>query len=167
MITAIVNNSRSFKIVQKPDGLYADNERISWNMVEVDKNCFHVIQDHTSYTIEVISRDIASKSFAFKINNKKTVEVVLKDRFDDLLHELGMDAAQTKRLPDIKAPMPGLVVEVKVQSGQSIKKGDAILVLEAMKMENILKATGDGVVKSILVQKGSKVEKNEILVMLQ
>jgi biotin carboxyl carrier protein len=63
--------------------------------------------------------------------------------------------------------MPGLVLNVMVEEGQKIKKGDAILVLEAMKMENILKATSEGEVKKILVKKGDKIEKNQVLVSLK
>lgn len=60
--------------------------------------------------------------------------------------------------------MPGMVLQVMVESGQQIKKGDAIVVLEAMKMENILKSPSDGVVKTVKVIKGDKVEKNQVMV---
>ena len=78
-----------------------------------------------------------------------------------------MDAGAAGKVMDIKAPMPGLVVDVRVAEGQALKKGDAVVVLEAMKMENILKATADAVVKKVSVKTGAKVEKNEVLVILQ
>ncbi|MNF13023.1 Glutaconyl-CoA decarboxylase subunit gamma [compost metagenome] len=65
---------------------------------------------------------------------------------------------------EIKAPMPGLVLNVIVESGQEVNKGDNLLILEAMKMENIIKSPSSGIVKKILVTKGDKVEKNEILI---
>jgi biotin carboxyl carrier protein len=55
--------------------------------------------------------------------------------------------------------MPGLVVEVKVAKGDSVTKGQPLLVIEAMKMENIIKAQGDGTVKEIYVEVGKSVEK--------
>jgi biotin carboxyl carrier protein len=87
-----------------------------------------------------------------------------KDRFDALLEQLGMGDAASAKVNDLKAPMPGLIVDIKVQVGDTIKKGDSLLILEAMKMENVLKSVGDGKVKAIKVSPKQNVEKNQILV---
>jgi len=166
MIRASVNGEKEFSIGLLNKGMTLDGKPVDWDMVQVENNRFHIISSNKSYTVDVVSADLLTKSFVLKVNNK-TFKVELKDRFDALLHELGMDAALAVKVPDIKAPMPGLVVDVRVEAGQSIKKGDAMVVLEAMKMENILKAQADGTVKGVLVKKGDKVEKNEILVTLQ
>ena len=63
----------------------------------------------------------------------------------------------------VTAPMPGTILDVKVSVGQSIKKGDVICVLEAMKMENDIPAPCDGVVASIKVQKGSSVNAADVI----
>ena len=63
--------------------------------------------------------------------------------------------------------MPGLVIEARVKVGDVVKKGGAVIVLEAMKMENILKSPSDGVVKKITVEKGAVVEKNQVLVIFE
>jgi biotin carboxyl carrier protein len=60
--------------------------------------------------------------------------------------------------------MPGLVVKLLVQVGDMVNKGDGLLVLEAMKMENLIKASGNGTVKAIKVSAGTKVEKGELLI---
>ena len=60
--------------------------------------------------------------------------------------------------------MPGLVLDVKLNVGDSVEKGDSILILEAMKMENVLKSPAEGVVKSIHINKGDAVEKNQLLI---
>ena len=65
---------------------------------------------------------------------------------------------------DLKAPMPGLIVDIKVQVGNAVKKGDIVLILEAMKMENVLKSAGDGTVKAIKVTPKQNVEKNQVLI---
>lgn len=166
MIKATVNDHNTFVIESKAGELWLDGSPVKWNQVQTDPNSFHVLQGHRSYSISIISADTVSKTFKLKVNNK-ICRVTLKDRFDELLHELGMDALASGKVDDIKAPMPGLVVDIRVENGQRIKKGDAVVVLEAMKMENILKATADALVKSVQVKKGSKVEKNEILVTLQ
>ena len=63
----------------------------------------------------------------------------------------------------VTSPMPGTILNVKVSAGQSVKKGDVICVLEAMKMENDIPASQDGVVASVNVQKGSSVGANDVL----
>ena len=68
------------------------------------------------------------------------------------------------KLNEIKAPMPGLVVRITVEEGAEVKKGDSLLVLEAMKMENVIKAPGDAVVGKIKVNAGQAVEKNQLLI---
>ena len=67
----------------------------------------------------------------------------------------------------ITAPMPGTVLDVKVAPGQSVKKGDTICVLEAMKMENDIPAPCDGVVASVAVQKGSNVNANDVIATIE
>ena len=81
-----------------------------------------------------------------------------------LLEQLGMNNANSAKVNDLKAPMPGLVVAIKVNVGDTVKKGDTILILEAMKMENILKAAGEGTVKAIRVSTKQNVEKNQVMI---
>lgn len=63
----------------------------------------------------------------------------------------------------VVAPMPGTILDVKVSVGQSVKKGDVICVLEAMKMENDIPAPCDGVIASVSVQKGASINANDII----
>jgi biotin carboxyl carrier protein len=77
---------------------------------------------------------------------------------------MGLDKMTNAGASQIKAPMPGLVLDVAVNVGDTVAKGDKVLVLEAMKMENIIKASGDGTVARILVDKGQTVDKNQILI---
>ena len=64
----------------------------------------------------------------------------------------------------IKAVIPGAIAQINVENGQSVKQGDIVLVLEAMKMLNSVKAAQDGTVKHIRVKKGDKVAKGQILI---
>ena len=66
----------------------------------------------------------------------------------------------------VVAPMPGTILDVKVSVGQSVKKGDVICVLEAMKMENDIPAPCDGVIASVNVQKGASVSANDVIASL-
>ncbi|MEI6816755.1 MAG: biotin/lipoyl-containing protein [Bacteroidota bacterium] len=143
-----------------------DDKKSEWDVVVIKPGIFHIIKDSKSYNAEVMEADYSTKSFLIRINGNN-YSVVVKDRFDGLLHDLGMDVLASNKKEDLKAPMPGLVLDVRVSEGQQIGKNDAILVLEAMKMENILKAASDGIIKKILVKKGDKVEKNQVLVMFE
>jgi pyruvate carboxylase subunit B len=67
----------------------------------------------------------------------------------------------------VRAPMPGLVVRVEVEPGQEVKPGQGVAIIEAMKMENELRAEGAGVVSRILVAAGQAVEKGAVLVEFQ
>lgn len=66
----------------------------------------------------------------------------------------------------VKAPLPGVVVAVKAQVGQAVKAGEAVVIIEAMKMENEIVAPCAGTVKQILVSKGSTVDTDEVLAVI-
>ena len=66
----------------------------------------------------------------------------------------------------INAPMPGTILDVKVQQGQSVKKGDVLVILEAMKMENEILAPQDGTVAQVNVNKGASVNSGDVLAVL-
>lgn len=133
-----------------------------WDVVEVSGNSYHVIKDNKSYNIEILENNKKEKKYTIKVNGKK-YSFSVKDKFDELLHSLGMDNMLGSKVADLKAPMPGLVLDVSVEEGQSVNKGDALLILEAMKMENVIKSPTDGIIKSISVSKGDTVEKNQLI----
>lgn len=122
-----------------------------------------VLYNHKSYTVVLTKSDKEAKQYTLQIGTNK-YEVTLKDKLDDLLAGMGLSAGAAAKLNNIKAPMPGLVVNILVAEGDTIAKGDALLVLEAMKMENIIKSPGEGVIKKININKGQAVEKNQILI---
>lgn len=66
----------------------------------------------------------------------------------------------------VKAPMPGTIMKVNVNVGDTVKKGDVLCVLEAMKMENDISAPADGTVASVNVQKGASVQSEEVIITL-
>jgi biotin carboxyl carrier protein len=155
-------NKQSFDIDQTSEGLTINGAQLNWDLVEYTKGSFHIIYNNKSYRAEVVKVDAATKTFLIKINGN-VQSVTLKDKFDLLLEKMGMAAAGASKINNIKAPMPGLIIDLKVNSGDTVNAGDALLILEAMKMENILKSPGAGIVKSLKVKKGDSVEKGQIL----
>lgn len=164
MLKVKVNNKSEHSIVfENPTKGTLDGKSFEWDVIEVKNGSFHVIKDFKSYTVEVIKADAAEKSFLVSVNGNK-YQLNVKDKFDELLKSLGFDDLNAKKVNEIKAPMPGLVLDVRVAVGDAVKKGDPILVLEAMKMENIIKSPTDGTVSKINVKKGIAVEKNQVLI---
>ncbi len=158
-----VNNSHDFSFEKKDGTWLNEGKDFAFDMIEVKENSFHIIKDHKSYNAEVVSHNAAEKTFQIKVN-QTIYNISVKDKYDELLHKLGFDKALANKFTNIKAPMPGLVLNILVGEGAAVKKGDALLVLEAMKMENILKSPADGTVKKVSVKKGMAVEKNQILI---
>jgi biotin carboxyl carrier protein len=110
----------------------------------------------------VLQRHPFSGEAMVAINGKK-VRVRRHTKYDVAIGAMGYDKRQGNKVSAIRAPMPGIVLHIKAAVGDVLKKGDALLTLEAMKMENILKASGDGVVKGVNVVVGAAVEKNQVL----
>ncbi len=154
---------KNYNLEATHEGMIIDDQLLNWDIIKVDDNYFHILHDNVSYKAEILEIDYALKSVSLKINGKK-VTVNLKDKLDLLLEKLGMDQTSGHKINEIKAPMPGLILDVQIKEGDEVKEGDMIMILEAMKMENVLKASGDGVVKEIKVKKGDSVEKNQILI---
>jgi len=133
---------------------------------EVSSTEFHVLKENRSFKAEIIATNFLKKSYSLKINSN-IYEIDISNQLDQLIEEMGLSLGSAQILNDIKAPMPGLILDVLVKVGDTVKEGDYLLVLEAMKMENTLTALGDGVVKEVSVKKGEKVEKNQMLIEME
>lgn len=133
------------------------------DLVRINEHQYHLLLAGKSYNVDLVKLNAEEKSLVLKVNAVKFT-LQLKDKYDELLHTLGLDAMAAKKINDIKAPMPGMVLNILVKEGDTVKKGDALLVLEAMKMENILKSPAEGVIKKIAAVKGTAVEKNQLLI---
>jgi biotin carboxyl carrier protein len=147
-------------------GVQLNGSVVSWDMISTGDRRFHVLMNNKSYVCEVVSVDSHKKSFEIKVNGV-TQQVEVRDRFDELLHQLGMDKPANHKVNDIKAPMPGLVLKIMINEQQTINEGDSVLILEAMKMENVIKSPGSGKIKSIKVKERDAVEKNQVLIELE
>jgi len=162
MFNATVNQ-HTYNIEDNGSEILVNGTDFTWDLTQLGEGHFHILHQHRSYRAELIKADRATKTFTFRINGRKyTVE--LKDKFDLLLEKMGMNAATSHKLNVIKAPMPGLIIDLKVNAGDEVKPGDPLLILEAMKMENVLKSPGEGVIKQVKVKKGDNVEKGQVLI---
>lgn len=126
----------------------------------------HILEQATSATAEIIKADFLNKIYQIKIN-ANTYSVEISNDLDQLISEMGLTLANANLVNDIKAPMPGLILDISVVEGQEIKEGDQLLVLEAMKMENAITAPRDAVIKSISITQGNTVTKGQLLIEME
>jgi biotin carboxyl carrier protein len=162
MLTVEVNG-KSLQFDEKKGTILIGGKPVESDMVKLDKNKYHLLFDKQSVTIELLEKDETGKQYILHVNNsKKTVKIT--DQYDALLSKLGMDKAMSAKANQLKAPMPGLVLSIQVKEGDTVQKGDALLVLEAMKMENLIKATATGTIKKIWIEPKQAVEKNALLI---
>ena len=131
--------------------------------VQTEAGQYHVLHNGKSYRAEVISVDKQNKEIQLKLNGNPQV-VKIQDDYDLLVKKMGLSANIVHKISAIKAPMPGLVLSILVESGQKVSQGEPMLVLEAMKMENVIKSPGEGTVKQVVVSKGKPVDKGEVLI---
>jgi biotin carboxyl carrier protein len=158
-----VNDTFNYEVDKKSDTLSINNEKVTADISRIDANSWHVINQLKSYNVEIVSFDSALKTAEIKVNNN-TYHITAKDQYDVLLDKMGFSNLANARISEAKAPMPGMVLKVLVAEGDEIKKGDNLFILEAMKMENIIKATDDVVIKTVKIKPGDKVEKGQVLV---
>lgn len=133
------------------------------DVVEVSKSKFHILQNNKSFRATIVESDFNYKTYQVKIN-KNVYRVNIFNDLDLLIKEMGFAIGTSKHINSIKAPMPGLILEINITVGQEVKEDDSLLILEAMKMENVINSPRDGVIKSISVQKNDTVEKNQLLI---
>lgn len=158
-----VNDTYSFEVEAEQQVFKVNGSELQIDLAAASGGHAHIIYQHKSYKLELVSEDKSEKTSVIKVNGT-LYNVAIEDQYDLLLKQLGFDHAKGNKMQEIKAPMPGLVLNIMVEAGQEVNKGDNLLVLEAMKMENIIKSPSNGTVKKILMNKGDKVEKNQILI---
>jgi biotin carboxyl carrier protein len=159
-----INGKYAFEVDKTGEGLKINGEAINADIKQISASQWHIINNLKSYNVEVISFNLVEKTAEIKVSNN-IYTIIAKDQFDILLDQLGLSNLNAAKVSDIKAPMPGLVLKVFVTEGMEIRKGDNLFILEAMKMENIIKAPADVVVKTVKIQSGDKVEKGQILLL--
>lgn len=131
--------------------------------VHVEANKFHILHQNTPYKAEIIAADFFQKKYTVKVNNN-TYMIAISNELDLLIKEMGFETGLTKQINALKAPMPGLILELCASVGQSVKENDNLLILGAMKMENSFLSPRDGVIKSISVNVGDSVQKGQLLI---
>lgn len=126
---------------------------------------YSLVYDSKSYSVELISVNLESKELVLSVDGEEHT-CQISTPLDVTIQEMGLLSAQSTKLKEIKAPMPGKVLQILVGNGDVVKSGESLLILEAMKMENVIKAPHDLTVKDIKVKLNQAVEKGAVLLKL-
>ncbi len=132
-------------------------------ILELNDHEILFIENNTIIRAKIIEFDPSSKSYILKVNGR-TIHLILQNALDLKIEQMGLNAHAHDHLKVVEAPMPGLVLSIEVAEGDTVNKGDNLLTLEAMKMENIIKAAGDGTIGKIHVHVNDKVDKGQLLI---
>ena len=160
-----INGQSEFKVEKNGGKLLINDEQIAADILQLNGSSYHILNNLKSYNTEVVSFDKETKTAQIKVNGN-LYTITGQDQFDILLDQLGLSSLNAAKVSEIKAPMPGLVLKLFVKEGAEVKKGDNLFVLEAMKMENIIKSPADVVIKKVKINPGDKVEKGQVLLLL-
>jgi biotin carboxyl carrier protein len=160
-----INNEqqKTVEFAPKSGTITVNNKAHLFEQVETGNKHFTVLINNKSIDVFVLKFDKEAKTANLLVNGKKC-SISASDEMDNLLKKLGMDKGTAKKMKELKAPMPGLIVKFEVAPGDTVTKDQVLVILEAMKMENVLKAQADGVVSSLEAKQGQAVEKNQVLI---
>ena len=166
MLQLTVNGKSTFSVVQEDGQMVIDNETPAWDVNWQPNGLVSILHNGKSYTAVVENVDHKNKEVTVKVNGQ-LYKTSIKEPIDLLLSNMGLDLKAMQKAEPVRAPMPGMVLKILVEPGQEINKGDGLVILEAMKMENILKATGPARVKAVKVNERTAVEKGTVLIELE
>lgn len=158
-----MNNTLKVSVNKEYNFDFTEEQMQTVDAVSLDQKNFHVLHNNTSYRAEVVNTDFINKTYTVVVNNNEYV-VSIANHLDQLIKEMGFEVGKAKIVNAIKAPMPGLILEISVSVGEEVQEGDNLLILEAMKMENSFDSPRSGIIKSIAVTKGQAVEKGQLLI---
>lgn len=166
MLELTVNEKNTFTVGNDKSQTLLNGKAVAPDISIQPNGLVSILLNGKSYTGIIDSIDHAAKTVAVTVNGQQFTTVI-RESIDLLLSNMGMDLKAMQKAEPVKAPMPGLVLKVLVSAGQQINKGDGLVILEAMKMENVLKATAPATVKAVKVAERTAVEKGTILIELE
>jgi biotin carboxyl carrier protein len=150
-----VNETYEFSLSEK--------DLVLLDVLQTSSSNYHVLKEGRPFPVKVVSNSFHDRTYLVKVKNE-TYEVAIKNELDQRITEMGFSLGSTKNISDIIAPMPGLILDILVKVGELVTEDSPLLILEAMKMENIITSPREGVIKNITVKKGDAVDKKQLLI---
>ncbi|HEX5554080.1 MAG TPA: biotin/lipoyl-containing protein [Chitinophagaceae bacterium] len=161
-----INQGKPFRVEKKEEQLLLNDKPADWSCEPLPDGSFSILYHHRSFRAELVEINKEAKTLVMNIDGRQ-FEAQITEPIDQVLQAMGLNQRASHKVNQIKAPMPGMVLSILVTEGQELGKGDPVLVLEAMKMENVFKAPADALVKEIRVKEKTAVEKGQVLVIFE
>ena len=158
-----MNHKFKVKVNSTSDFDIADSDISKLDVEKISGSKYHILQNNKPFKAELVDSNFNRKKYTIKINNHN-YSVEISNSLDLLINKMGFTFGTTKHVNSIKAPMPGLILDIHVKEGQEVKEDEGLLILEAMKMENVITSPRDGVIKSVNIAKGEAIDKGHLLV---
>ncbi len=136
------------------------------NVVSEANNNFHILHNNKSYKAKLMQDNFNDKKYTISLDSN-IFQLEISNDLDLLIDKMGYSESSSKTLNSIFAPMPGIIIELKVNEGDPVKEGEPLFILEAMKMENAIVSPKDAIIKSLSIKVGETVEKGKLLIELE
>ncbi len=163
-LVVTLNNIKLNIVFNDDSTVSIDNKKYYFNLIELERNKYLLHINNKLF--EIITEGLSEEKYSVLVNGNLynlNVQTSLQQMADSFLQQ---NTAKSKII-EIKAPMPGKIIKLKKNIGETIVQGETILILEAMKMENDLRAPNGGKIKNIFVEEGSTVEKGAALLIIE
>lgn len=160
------SGEKTFNIDLAQGQFEVDGQSIPVDIAEIGPGRYHIISNSKTFLVEIVSVDVKSKKCEIKVNGI-TYPIQVADKMDVLLEKMGIEVTAEERTVEITAPMPGLILDISVKAGDKVEAGDKLMVLEAMKMENVIKAPAGAILSQIKVKIGESVEFGQSLIQFE
>lgn len=166
METSFMDNSYSVKVGDDFDFKLSKDSISSLDLIKTGDGTFHLLKDGQSYHVKILDSDFNKGIYTISIDGSEH-QTSIQTPLDELIEKMGFATNGSKNIDSIAAPMPGLILDILVEEGQEVNEEDQLVILEAMKMENIITSPRNGVIKKIGVSQGDAVDKKQLLIEFQ
>jgi len=161
-----MDDSYSVKVGEDFDFKLSKDTISSLDLIKTGEKSYHLLKNGISYHLKILDSDFNRGTYTLSVNGTE-FETSIQTPLDDLIQKMGFAVNAGKNIDSISAPMPGLILDILVEEGQEVNEEDQLLILEAMKMENIITSPRSGVIKTVSVSKGEAVDKKQLLIEFQ
>ncbi|WP_420602297.1 biotin/lipoyl-containing protein [Flagellimonas sp.] len=161
-----MENSYVIKVDESFDFQLSGEDISKLDILKTGNSTFHLLKNGTSYKVEISNADFNGRLYTIKVNGSE-FQTSIGTPLHELIKKMGFASNGTKNIDSVSAPMPGLILDISVEEGQEVTEDQQLLVLEAMKMENIITSPRKGVVKKVAVKQGDAVDKKQLLIQFE
>ncbi len=160
-LTCTINKDKSVSLELSGEKTLVNGKTYEHQLIQKKSHEYQLLTNGKSHEVRILS---VEGSQIWMLVDDYELKVEAKNELDLMMKKLGVATGSAMDSSEVLAPMPGTILDIMVAPEQEVKKGDSLLVLNAMKMENVIKAPGDGIVKDIRVSPGENVNKNQVLI---